>query len=85
MPYKTNAALPERVRRHLPPAAQTIYRNVFNSAWDRYRKSSSRYEEIAHRSAWAAVKRGYRKSGDAWVPIAGHAPKLRTARAAAAP
>ena len=85
MPYKTNAALPERVRRHLPPPAQTIYRNVFNSAWDRYRKTDPRYEEIAHRSAWAAVKRGYRKSGDVWVPKTGHAPKLRTARAAAAP
>jgi cation transport regulator len=85
MPYKTNAALPERVRRHLPPPAQTIYRNVFNSAWDRYRKTSPRYEEIAHRSAWAAVKRSYRKAGDMWVPITGHGPKLRTARAAAAP
>ncbi|MEK7245257.1 MAG: ChaB family protein, partial [Pseudomonadota bacterium] len=55
------------------------------SAWKRYRTTNPRYEEIAHRSAWAAVKRGYCKSGDAWVPKAGHAPKLRTARAAAAP
>ena len=85
MPYKTNAALPERVRRHLPPPAQTIYRNVFNSAWDRYRKTNPRYEEIAHRSAWAAVKRSYRKAGDMWVPISGHPLKSRTARVAAAP
>lgn len=84
MPYKTNAALPERVRRHLPIPAQTIYRNVFNSAWTRYRKTDPRYEEIAHRSAWAAVKRSYRKSGDMWVPIAGSGVKLRAARAARA-
>ena len=85
MPYKTNTALPERVRRHLLPPAQTIYRNVFNDTWDRYRKTNPRYEEIVHRSAWAAVKRGYRKAGDMWVPKTGHPLKSRTARVAAAP
>ena len=30
-----------------------------------------RQEEIAHRVAWAAVKRKYRKLGDEWLPIAG--------------
>ncbi len=84
MPYKTNAALPARVRGHLPAPAQTLYRTVFNSSWKRYR-TDPRHEEIAHRSAWAAVKRAYRKSGDMWVPITGHGTKLRTARAAAAP
>ena len=85
MPYKTNADLPEPVRRHLPAAAQAVYREVFNQAWKRYRKTDPRYEEIAHRSAWAAVKRGYRKSGDVWVPKTGHGVKIRKARAAAAP
>jgi hypothetical protein len=28
-----------------------------------------RQEEIAHRTAWAAVKRSYVKDGDHWVPI----------------
>jgi cation transport regulator len=84
MPYKTNAALPVPVRHHLPASAQTIYRNVFNSAWKRYR-TDPRQEEIAHRSAWAAVKRAYRKSGDTWIPKTGHGAKLRRARAAAAP
>ncbi len=85
MPYKTNADLPERVRRHLPAAAQAIYREVFNQVWTRYRKTDPRYEEIAHRSAWAAVKRGYCKAGDLWVAKAGHGVKIRKARAAAAP
>ncbi len=84
MPYKTNAALPAPVRAHLPASAQTIYRTVFNSAWNRYRKTDPRYEEIAHRSAWAAVKRVYRKSNGDWVPRTGHETKLRTARKAAA-
>ena len=85
MPYKTNADLPERVRRHLPAAAQAIYRKVFNQVWTRYRKTDPRYEEIAHRSAWAAVKRGYSKAGDLWVAKIGHDLKIRKARAAAAP
>ena len=85
MPYKTNADLPERVRRHLPAAAQAIYREVFNQVWTRYRKTDPRYEEIAHRSAWAAVKRGYSKVGDLWVAKIGHGIKIRKARAAAAP
>ncbi|MBM3733953.1 MAG: cation transporter [Acidimicrobiia bacterium] len=84
MPYKTNAALPAPIRAHLPAPAQTIYRNVFNSAWQRYR-ADPRHEEIAHRSAWAAVKRAYRKADGDWVPKTGHGTKLRTARAAKAP
>jgi len=85
MPYKTNSALPSRVRAHLPAAAQTLYRTVFNSSWKRYRKTDPRYEEIAHRSAWAAVKRVYVKAGERWVPLTGHGLKIRTARAAAEP
>lgn len=70
MPYRTNADLPERVRRHLPSEAQTIYRETFNSAWKHYRKIDPRYEEIAHRTAWVAVKRGFRKADGQWVPRA---------------
>lgn len=82
MPYKTNAALPAPVRAHLPSSAQTIYRNVFNGAWQRYR-ADPRREEIAHRSAWAAVKRAYRKADGDWVPKTGHGLKVRKARKAA--
>jgi cation transport regulator len=68
MPYRSNADLPIPVRRHLPPPAQDIYREAFNSAWNTY-ADRLRREEIAHRVAWAAVKRQYHKGqGDYWEP-----------------
>jgi cation transport regulator len=66
MPYATNSALPERIRHALPRHAQDIYRAAFNHAFDSY-DDSSRREEIAHRVAWAAVKKRYVKRGDHWV------------------
>ncbi|MBJ3776583.1 ChaB family protein [Acuticoccus mangrovi] len=66
MPYATNNELPPSVRQHLPPHAQDIYRAAFNHAFDvRLREPGG--EERAHRVAWAAVKRSYVKSGEAWV------------------
>ncbi len=68
MPYAMNEDLPPSVRTHLPPHAQDIFRETFNSAWQSYGASQpSRREEIAFRVAWAAVKRRYRKAGDSWV------------------
>jgi cation transport regulator len=67
MPYDHNAELPGSVRDHLPEHAQTIYREAFNHAWMQYDSEPAR-EEIAHRVAWSAVKRRYRKAGDRWVP-----------------
>jgi cation transport regulator len=67
MPYRSNIDLPERVRSHLPSHAQDIYREAFNHAWETY-KADPRQDEIAHRVAWAAVKKSYRKIGDSWIP-----------------
>jgi cation transport regulator len=66
MPYASNEDLPASVRDHLPAHAQAIFRSAFNHAWQSYR-GSARLEEIAHRVAWAAVKRRYRKCGGEWV------------------
>jgi len=66
MPYLSVADLPEAVRRHLPPDAQEIYLKVFNHAWDEYARREDR-EAVAHKVAWTAVKKNYRKSGDGWV------------------
>jgi cation transport regulator len=67
MPYRVNSDLPPSVRNHLPDHAQDIFRAAFNSAYQQY-SDDPRQEEIANRIAWAAVKRGYEKLGDLWVP-----------------
>lgn len=67
MPYRTNSELPLPVRNHLPPHALDIYREAFNHSFASH-EGDLRQEEIAHRTAWAAVKRSYVKRGDEWVP-----------------
>ncbi|MDD1649808.1 MAG: ChaB family protein [Methylococcaceae bacterium] len=57
MPYKDISDLPTSVREHLPKHAQEIYRAAYNSAWDEYAQN----EERAHRVAWSAVKKNYKK------------------------
>jgi cation transport regulator len=68
MPYQTNEDLPSPVRNHLPSHAQDIYREAFNHAYASHR-GDRRQEEIAHRTAWSAVKRSYVKEGEQWVPL----------------
>jgi cation transport regulator len=65
MPYTSNDELPPAVANHLPPRAQDIFREAFNHAWQQHGGD----EVTAFRIAWTAVKRSYRKRGDAWVPI----------------
>jgi cation transport regulator len=67
MPYRSNADLPLPVRNHLPRHAQDIHREAFNHAFASH-ADDRRQEQIAHRTAWAAVKRSYVKSGGAWAP-----------------
>jgi cation transport regulator len=68
MPYPTNDALPPSVRHHLPASAQAIYREAFNHAWTTYARNP-RQEEIAHRTAWTAVKHQFYKGADGqWHP-----------------
>jgi cation transport regulator len=70
MPYATNDDLPSRIRQHLPQRAQDIFRAAFNNAWRTYgAREPYRREEVAHRVAWAAVKKSYRKVGDEWVQV----------------
>jgi cation transport regulator len=67
MPYKDLNDLPSSVRDHLPKHAQEIYQAAFNNAWQEYERD----EERAHRVAWAAVKKKYRKdeAGGRWKAI----------------
>ncbi len=81
MPYASNADLPDRVRNHLPDHAQSIFREAFNHAYDRYADPEKRHfggtrEAAANRVAWAAVKRAYHKDGDRWVPLNGVGSRL---------
>ncbi len=68
MPYRSNQDLPAAVRDHLPSHAQDIYREAFNHSFASH-KGDVRQEEIAHRTAWAAVKKSYVKSGENWVSL----------------
>jgi cation transport regulator len=68
VPYASNDDLPPRVRSHLPEHAQDIFREAFNNAWRTYgAREPSRREEIAHRVAWAAVKKRYHKVEEEWA------------------
>jgi len=67
MPYQKTEELPVRVKSHLPLHAQEIYLAAFDNAWKEYadpekRRGDESREETAHRIAWAAVKRRYRKN-----------------------
>jgi cation transport regulator len=69
MPYASVRDLPGSLHAHLPMHAQEIYRGAFNNAWIEYQdRGSAEREQIAHRVAWAAVKRKYVRSGDRWIP-----------------
>jgi len=72
MPYKSNDELPDSVRNSLPEHGQEIYRKAFNSAWEEYKNPEDRRgddsrEEVAHKVAWAAVKKEYQKEDGKWV------------------
>lgn len=62
MPYKSIADLPDSVRDNVPKHAQEIYKEAFNSAYDEYKERGAEgREETAHKVAWSAVKKKYRK------------------------
>jgi cation transport regulator len=66
MPYDSVSELPASVKDNLPEHAQEIYMKAFNNAWQEYKDSSRRLsgssqEETAHKVAWAAVKKVYKK------------------------
>ena len=67
MPYRSNDDLPVRLRHHLPSHALDIYREAFNHAFASH-AGDIRQQEIAHRTAWSAVKRSDVKLAEDWVP-----------------
>lgn len=62
MPYDSTAQLPKGVQQNLSQAAQEIYRDAYNEAWESSRYAQDRFDTddsrqvTANRVAWEAVK-----------------------------
>ncbi len=74
MPYSSTKDLSESVKSHLPEHAQSIYLQAFNNSLHQYhnrkkrRNKDDNSEVIAHKVAWAAVKKKYKKAIDSdWI------------------
>ncbi len=72
MPYSNPEDLPDQVKANLPKHAREIYMEAYNNAWEQYKESKDRKgdasrEEVAHKVAWAAVKKVYEKKDGKWV------------------
>lgn len=80
MPYKKKSEdddLSEATEKRidsLPKHAQDIFKSAHASAINEYKDPDKRRggksesaEEVAHKVAWAAVKKEYKKEGDKWV------------------
>jgi cation transport regulator len=65
MPYDSISELPDSVKGVLPKGAQEIYLGAFNGAWGEYSDADDR-EALAHKVAWAAVKKKYEKKDGRW-------------------
>jgi cation transport regulator len=74
---KVDTALSTRTKKQidsLPEHAQHIFKKVHANAVKQYQDPAKRRggksqsaEEVAHKTAWAAVKQKYKKQGDEWV------------------
>jgi cation transport regulator len=74
----SSSALSARTRKAidtLPSHAQKVYSKAHKNALKQYASPSKRRggksqskEQVAHRVAWSAVKKEYKKKGDKWVP-----------------
>lgn len=74
---RSSLALSSRTRKaidKLPSHAQKIYREAHKNAVKQYSNPSKRRggkqqskEQIAHKVAWSAVKKEYKKKGEKWV------------------
>lgn len=70
--YPKNESLPDELKRQLPEAIQTIFREAYNHAWRTHvmpirRGLTAGHHEVATRAGWAAVKRLYTQIGSTWV------------------
>ncbi len=64
--YEHRTDLPEALQRTMPVEAQEMYRETYNTTWNRYEHSyedidALSAEELAHRMAWGKIKRHFSK------------------------
>ena len=74
---KVDTALSTRTKKQidtLPKHAQDIFKKALANAVREYQDPAERRggksqsaEEVAHKTAWSAVKQKYKKQGDQWV------------------
>jgi cation transport regulator len=74
----SSSALSSRTRKAidtLPSHGQKIYNKAHKNALKQYTSPSKRRgdkqqskEQVAHKVAWSAVKKEYKKKGDKWIP-----------------
>jgi cation transport regulator len=74
----SSSALSSRTRKAidtLPAHGQKIYNKAHKNVLEQYTSPSKRRggkqqskEQVAHKVAWSAVKKEYKKKGDKWVP-----------------
>jgi cation transport regulator len=74
----TSSSLSARTRKAidtLPSRAQKIYSKAHKNALKQYQSPLKRRggkrqskEQVAHKIAWSALKKEYKKKGDKWVP-----------------
>lgn len=74
---KTDTPLSARTKKaidSLPEHAQHIFKKAHSNAVKQYQNPEKRRggrsqtaEEVAHKTAWTAVKQKYKKQGDEWV------------------
>lgn len=74
MPYDSNAQLPKGVQSYLCPAAQALYREAYNYAWETHRYTENRYDRddsrqvTASKAAWDMVRaRCRRDKSGRWI------------------
>jgi cation transport regulator len=66
MSHRKTKALPKKVKDNLPRYAQKIFLEAQNDARKEYadpkkRRGQATREEMSRRTAWVAVRKGYRK------------------------
>jgi cation transport regulator len=76
-PTSSRGRLSSRTKKQidsLPEHGQEIYKEAHANALKQYQKPEKRRggkkqsaEQVAHKVAWAAVKKKYEKQGDTWV------------------